>query len=76
MEVDATKTAWEILCHSLRASTALSEKWWIYIHDSYQSNSRHYHTLSHISSMLSHLEQYKEKIQHLKEVSLAIFFHE
>ena len=76
MDFDTTKTAWEELCRSLQVPTDLSEKWWIYIHDSYQSNGRYYHTLSHIKSMLGHLEQYKEKMQHSKEVSLAIFFHE
>lgn len=74
--MDLTRTKWKELCCALEVSGDLAEKWWTCIHDSYQSTRRHYHTLTHISSMLSHLTEFKKRIRCYEEVSLAIYFHE
>lgn len=67
---------WLKVCRFLTVPATLAEKWWIYISSCYQSDGRHYHTLSHIYSMLSNLNNVKERLQCYEEVALAVFFHE
>lgn len=74
--MDLALTKWNELCGVLEVPGDIAEKWWTCIRTSYQSTGRHYHTLTHISSMLSHLAEFKERIRCYEEVSLAIYFHE
>lgn len=74
--MDYAQTKWRELCHVLEMPGDLAEKWWLRVQDSYQSERRYYHTLTHISNMLNHLEEFKEKITCYEEVLLAIYFHE
>lgn len=74
--MDSIQAKWEELCGTLQVPQDMIDKWWMCIHDSYQNTGRHYHTLSHINNMLSHLKEFEESLQCCEEVSLAIYFHE
>lgn len=67
---------WLTLCETLDLNPRLSKKWWTIIRDSYQEESRHYHTLEHIKFMLDCSDRYQNKLSNVQEVTLAIFFHE
>lgn len=74
--MDEVHSDWKELCQVLAVPMEKAEKWWIHIRECYQSDGRHYHTLNHIHSMLSHLKKFQDRIRCYEEVSLAIFFHE
>ena len=42
----------------------------------YSSTSRHYHNLTHIESMLSLAQSYKNRIEHYNMLILSIFYHD
>jgi predicted metal-dependent HD superfamily phosphohydrolase len=52
------------------------EKWSNEVLVRYSESQRHYHTLSHIDSMLSLLSQHGARIQDKTVIMLAIFFHD
>ena len=49
---------------------------WIELHSNYSSSSRHYHNLSHISSMLSELETVGHLVNDFDCLQFAIFYHD
>ena len=72
----AIECSWTDLCQRLFVSKDLRDKWWSIIHDNYQSNGRHYHTLKHIQFMLDCCEIFQKELKCVEEVLLAIYFHE
>ena len=73
---EVVKQSWFDLCEKLGVNVTLSQKWWKIICDNYSEPTRYYHTLSHLSDMLRHLDTTAKKLSNAEEVSMAIFFHE
>ncbi|WP_309043847.1 HD domain-containing protein [Marinobacter sediminicola] len=44
--------------------------------NAYSEKGRHYHTLEHVSACLRHLDNCSAKIEHPREVELALWFHD
>lgn len=52
------------------------DRHWKDLEKAYTSPSRKYHNLTHIESMISSFEVYKNRLQFPKEVLFAIFYHD
>ena len=74
--IASTHTAWDALCVRLRISKPQCEHWWGTIRDAYEGPGRYYHTLQHLSDLLSQAKAHANSIQNLDAVELAIFFHD
>jgi predicted metal-dependent HD superfamily phosphohydrolase len=64
------------IAEDLSAPSHLSEQWLEEILSRYTEPQRHYHTVSHISSMLQLSEKYENQIHNTVAVKLAILFHD
>lgn len=64
------------LAADLQSPPEASSKWANQIQLRYTEPQRHYHTLTHISSMLNLLPKYEDRINNLPAFKLAIFFHD
>lgn len=67
---------WFALCVAVDLDSKTSAKWWDIIRANYQEEQRHYHTLEHLKFMLDCTDNYQNKLNNVREISLAIFFHE
>lgn len=50
--------------------------YWVELKMEYDSKTRHYHNLSHITELLQHFNQYQDKIMKKDIVLFAIFYHD
>jgi predicted metal-dependent HD superfamily phosphohydrolase len=71
-----TAEQWSELMQDMGVPAELSETWWSTVAAYYMEPHRHYHTLSHIMSMLKGLESLGLQPQRPHLVLLAIFFHD
>lgn len=65
-----------LLASSVGAQPDLASRWANQLVDRYTETGRYYHTVLHISSMLSLLTTYESLICDITSVKLAIFFHD
>jgi predicted metal-dependent HD superfamily phosphohydrolase len=54
----------------------LIEKLWNEIHKAYSSHNRHYHTLAHLTNLLSELNEVQKEIKDWDAVLFAFFYHD
>ena len=57
-------------------NSSLKEQMWSEIFINYSEKNRHYHTLSHLTCMISLLEEIKNKIKDWEAVLFAVFYHD
>ncbi|GGE98337.1 HD domain-containing protein [Hymenobacter cavernae] len=69
-------TRWQRLTTPLTADVALRETMFRQLSEAYGSSDRHYHTLTHIRSMLDALERSGLALQDPLVVQLAAWFHD
>jgi predicted metal-dependent HD superfamily phosphohydrolase len=53
-----------------------TERNWLNLEKAYSNKSRHYHNLTHISTMIESFEMYFDKLQFPNEVLFSIFYHD
>jgi len=70
------KNKWLELASNYCDDNLLTQSYWEEIEHQYDSKSRHYHKLTHISKMLEQAEIHKENIQHSDIVLFAIWYHD
>lgn len=58
------------------AASIKSQQWWRKVRDAYTDQYRHYHTLSHLATMFTHLDEHKAELKSPALVAMAIFFHD
>ncbi len=73
-----SKDRFQALAYRLDPSVASTvvERWYKTVIVAYSQEHRHYHTLSHVSTMLDLLDEQRENVQHADAVELAIWFHD
>ncbi len=75
-DLDQLNKVWTETNETLGVDTEVSKRWWSTVLEKYGETQRHYHTMQHIQAMSKLLEDYKNKIQDVNAVHLAIVFHE
>jgi predicted metal-dependent HD superfamily phosphohydrolase len=70
------KTAWDKLCSSYTDNVGLRNTLFEKICSEYCNSSRHYHNLTHISSMLALAEEHSTLIRDKDTVLFSIWFHD
>ena len=77
--VSHCRTAFFELCEELgllSKSRAACDAAWAVLSERYSEDHRAYHTLTHISSLLSQAEEWKGEIHNYSVVRFAIFYHD
>lgn len=72
--IDWLQNEWQQL--TLDWDTEISNTYWEEILAQYTQSSRYYHNLTHLHAMFSHLKAVETKIEDLKLVKFAIWYHD
>jgi predicted metal-dependent HD superfamily phosphohydrolase len=70
------RSSFRQLAHQLGGNEATAQKWTNALITQHSESPRRYHTIEHVHSMLTCLEQTQSQIKHEMIVKLAIFFHD
>lgn len=76
MKVETLKALWFSLNHQYTSDTAKVESTFERIVQRYTHQSRHYHTLDHLSAMFGLLEEYQENIDDIDLLYYTVWFHD
>ncbi len=72
----SVENAWNNIWKQTNSPSGLVNTFWAEIVKAYSSKERYYHNLQHISQMLNSSLNYKNKIEDIQVVQLAIFYHD
>ena len=64
------------LIHSYSEDANLRLELWAEIESNYSNPKRHYHTLSHLESIINQLKPYKEVVSDWDSILFAVFYHD
>ena len=64
------------LVHNYSEDPNLRLELWTEIESNYSNPKRHYHTLSHLESIINQLKPYKEVVSDWDSILFAVFYHD
>ncbi|MGL4630112.1 MAG: HD domain-containing protein [Leadbetterella sp.] len=70
------KDTFVLLLRHFADNTRIIDDLWFEIETKYSHKRRHYHTLEHLSGVLSQLEEVKDKIHDWETVLFTLFYHD
>ena len=70
------KSVWDQLTSNYSRNKILAEDHWAEIENTYSAPHRHYHNLSHLSSVIEMAKEYQENITDPDILMFSIFYHD
>lgn len=74
--MSAVRSRWMSLATSLQIPADTAQSAWLELESAYTEPHRHYHTLTHIGSVISALDRHRNRFYDARSAELALFFHD